>query len=112
MVISARLQIHAVIHPVLAVRRDAAGKLQSFGGDTGTAESVMHFEIDRVADAAEQAQLIAQVEAALDAASAREAGEFLRWIAADNFTFFGYREYEVADADGERVLRAVDGSGL
>ena len=33
-------------------------------------------------------------------------------IAADNFTFLGYREYEVADAEGDRVLRAIDASGL
>ncbi|BFI96564.1 MAG: NAD-glutamate dehydrogenase [Rhodanobacter sp.] len=142
MVVSARAQIHAVVHPVLPVRRDAGGKLLALGAAEGASESVMHFEIDRVADA-EQAQLVAEVESALDdvraavadwaamrgkalaiadelpqrkpaldEASAREAGDFLRWIAADNFTFFGYREYEVADADGERVLRAVDGSGL
>src|SRR3546814_17042896 len=42
----------------------------------------------------------------------QEAGEFMRWIAADNFTFLGYREYEVTNADGDRVLRAIDGSGL
>ncbi len=143
MVVSARLQIHAVIHPVLKVERDADGKLLRLGGEAGAPESVMHFEIDRVADAAEQAALIRQVEAALesvraavgdwtamrdkalaiagelpqrqpamDADSAREAGDFLRWLAADNFTFLGYREYEVADADGERVLRAVEGTGL
>ena len=143
MAVSACSQIHAVIHPVLPVRRDAAGKLLGLGGEQAVAESVMHFEIDRVADAAAQAQLTAQIEAALDdvraavgdwaamrdkalaiadelprrkpaldEASAHEAGEFLRWVAADNFTFLGYREYEVTDADGDRVLRAIDGSGL
>ena len=146
MIVSAKLQIHAVIHPVLKVARDASGKLLGLGGDAGDAggaESLMHFEVDRVADAAEQAQLEAQVAAALDdvraavgdwsamrdkalavanelpqrklpldGASVQEASEFMRWIAADNFTFLGYREYEVADADGDRVLRAVDGSGL
>ncbi|TAL72929.1 MAG: NAD-glutamate dehydrogenase [Rhodanobacter sp.] len=142
MAIATRLQIHAVIHPVVKVRRDGAGKLAGFDA-AGQAESVMHFEIDRVADAAEQSALIARVTAALDdvrasvadwsamrdkalaiagelpqrkpamdADSASEASEFLRWVAADNFTFLGYREYEVADADGDRVLRAVDGSGL
>lgn len=142
MVVSAHVQIHAVVHPVLPVRRDAGGKLLALGGEQGASESVMHFEIDRVAGA-DQAQLVAQVEAALDdvraavgdwaamrdkalaiagelpqrkpaldEASAREAGDFLRWLAADNFTFLGYREYEVADADGEHVLRAIDGSGL
>ena len=143
MIVSARLQIQAVIHPVLKVVRDASGTLQSIGDEAGVAESVMHFEIDRVADAAEQAQLKAQVEAALedvrlavsdwaairgkalaiadelpqrqlplDAASVQEASEFLRWIADDNFTFLGYREYEVVDAEGERMLRSIDASGL
>ncbi|MFI4959659.1 MAG: NAD-glutamate dehydrogenase, partial [Lysobacterales bacterium] len=143
MIVSAKLQIHAVIHPVLKVVRDASGQLQSLGDETGASESIMHFEIDRVADAAEQAQLKEKIEAALedvrlavddwaairnkaltianelpqrqlplDAASVQEASEFMRWLADDNFTFLGYREYEVTDADGDRVLRAVDGSGL
>ncbi len=143
MVVSAHAQIHGVVHPVLSMRRDAGGKLLALGDGQGAAESVMHFEVDRLVDADECSRLIAQVEAslddvraavgdwaamrdkalaiadelprrrpALDETSAREAGDFLRWIAADNFTFLGYREYEVADADGERVLRAVDGSGL
>ncbi|WP_426689324.1 NAD-glutamate dehydrogenase [Rhodanobacter ginsengiterrae] len=143
MIVSARLQIHAVIHPVLKATRNASGKLLGLGDAAGQAESLMHFEIDRVADADEQAQLTGQVEAALDdvraaitdwsamrekalaianelpqrklpidAASVQEASEFMRWIAADNFTFLGYREYEVADAEGDRVLRANDASGL
>ena len=57
MIVSTKLQIHAVIHPVLKVVRDASGQLQSLGEDGGVPESVMHFEIDRVADDAEQAQL-------------------------------------------------------
>jgi glutamate dehydrogenase len=143
MIVSAKLQIHAVIHPVLKVTRDASGKLLGLADAAGSAESLMHFEIDRVADDAEQAQLKAQVEAALDdvraavsdwaairdkalaiaselpqrelpldGAAVQEASEFLRWIADDNFTFLGYREYEVAETDGDRVLRAVDASGL
>jgi glutamate dehydrogenase len=143
MIVSNRLQIHAVIHPVLKVVRDASGQLQSLSDEAGAPESIMHFEIDRVADAAEQAQLKAQIEAALedvrlavndwaairnkalevanelprrqlplDAASVQEASEFMRWLADDNFTFLGYREYEVTDADGDRVLRAVESSGL
>jgi glutamate dehydrogenase len=143
MVVSTNLQIHAVIHPVLTVSRDAAGALQELGGKQGHAESVMHFEIDRPADAAEQEQLKAQVEAALedvraavndwsamreqalavaaelpqrkiplDEASAKEAAAFMRWLAEDNFTFLGYREYEVVDADGDRVLRSREASGL
>ncbi|GAB2575863.1 NAD-glutamate dehydrogenase [Dyella jejuensis] len=48
----------------------------------------------------------------LEAASVKEASEFLRWLADDNFTFLGYREYEVAQADGDEVLRSIEGSGL
>ena len=132
-----------MIHPVVKVVRDAEGALQSLGNDVGHAESVMHFEIDRAADAAEQAKLKAQVEDALedvraavndwslmrdkalavaadlpqralplDAASVQEASEFMQWVANDNFTFLGYREYEVSGADGERMLCAIESSGL
>jgi glutamate dehydrogenase len=143
MIVSTSLQIHAVIHPVVKVSRDAAGALQSMGDEAGHAESVMHFEIDRPADATEQAQLVARVEEALDdvraavddwaamrdqalaiaddlpkrsmpldAASVQEAADFMRWLAKDNFTFLGYREYEVTDTDGDRVLRPLQSSGL
>ncbi|MFC5743531.1 NAD-glutamate dehydrogenase [Dyella tabacisoli] len=142
MIVAAQRQIHAVIHPVMKVTRDAAGKLQRLGDEAGAPESVMHFELDRVAGDAEQAQLKAQLEFALDdvrmsvnawpnmrekalaianelpqrklpldQASVHEASEFLRWLADDNFTFLGYREYEVTDADGEQVLCANEASG-
>ncbi|HEY8585732.1 MAG TPA: NAD-glutamate dehydrogenase domain-containing protein [Rhodanobacter sp.] len=143
MIVSGQLQIHAVIHPVLTARRDASGLLLSLQEDGAAAESLMHFEIDRVADGAEQARLVERIEGALDDVraavndwstmrdkalsianelpqrklplgtdSVREASEFMRWIAADNFTFLGYREYEVTDADGDQVLRAIESSGL
>ncbi|MFE2044737.1 NAD-glutamate dehydrogenase [Streptomyces sp. NPDC059477] len=38
-----------------------------------------------------------------------EARELLRWLAADHFTFLGYREYELRDDDS---LAAVPGTGL
>ncbi|MCX4969718.1 NAD-glutamate dehydrogenase [Streptomyces sp. NBC_00654] len=38
-----------------------------------------------------------------------EARELLRWLAADHFTFLGYREYELRDTD---ALAAVPGTGL
>jgi glutamate dehydrogenase len=142
-IVSAKLQIHMVIHPVLKALRDESGKLKELGGAAGVSESIMHFEVDRVADGVAQDQLIAEIEAALDdvrlavgdwaamrdkalaiaaelpqrklpanAASVEEASEFMRWIADDNFTFLGYREYEVAEADGEQVLRSLEDSGL
>ncbi|WP_199098649.1 NAD-glutamate dehydrogenase domain-containing protein [Dyella sp. ASV21] len=143
MVASEHLQIHAVIHPVVNASRDASGKLIKLGAEDAQPESVMHFEVDRVADADAQAKLKEQLENALDdvrtavndwpkmrdkalaiaadlpsrqlpldAAAVKEAAEFLRWLADDNFTFLGYREYEVTEADGEEVLRAVETSGM
>jgi glutamate dehydrogenase len=145
MMVATNLQIHAVIHPVLTIARDASGSLQRIDDAEvkGVAESVMHFEIDRVADDGELQQLKDKVQAALDdvraavkdwsaireralaiadelpkrksfadAALMQEAADFMRWVAADNFTFLGYREYEVASADGEQVLCARESSGL
>ncbi len=41
-----------------------------------------------------------------------EAQAFLTWLAAHNFTFLGYRDYALADEDGEVRLTEVAGSGL
>jgi len=143
MVAAEHLQIHAVIHPVVDVSRDASGKLLKIGAADGKPESVMHFEVDRLANDDELARLKTRLEGALedvrvvvadwqkmrdqalaiaadlpsrqlplDAASVKEASEFLRWLADDNFTFLGYREYEVTQADGDEVLRSMEGSGL
>ncbi|MFI5757441.1 NAD-glutamate dehydrogenase [Streptomyces sp. NPDC051569] len=45
----------------------------------------------------------------LPAHELEEARELLRWLAADHFTFLGYREYRLTDADS---LSAVPGTGL
>jgi len=138
--------VHSVIHPVLAIERDQGGHVLSIGNelgvDKGRAESVMHFEVDRRAEAGELLALRQSVEAALadvracvrdwramrdralqiadelgtrnmplDTAQRAEAQEFLRWAAADHFTFLGYREYEVVRRGDEDVLAAKAGSG-
>jgi glutamate dehydrogenase len=41
-----------------------------------------------------------------------EAREFLKWVADDHFSFFGYREYRVIAEGNDEVLKAVDDSGL
>ncbi len=41
-----------------------------------------------------------------------EAGELLRWLAMGNFTFLGYREYDLARTEEGAGLRAVPGTGL
>ncbi len=41
-----------------------------------------------------------------------EYGDLLRWLADGNFTFLGYREYDVVRTDDATGLRAVPGTGL
>jgi glutamate dehydrogenase len=41
-----------------------------------------------------------------------EFGELLRWLADDNFTFLGYRQYDLVHAAGGQGLCAVPGTGL
>ena len=41
-----------------------------------------------------------------------EAAALLRWIADDNFTFLGYREYDLITDEGRDRLRSVPGTGL
>lgn len=38
--------------------------------------------------------------------------QLLRWLDEGNFTFLGYREYDLETLDGEDVLSLVEGSGL
>ncbi|WP_460066306.1 NAD-glutamate dehydrogenase [Streptomyces sp. YKOK-I1] len=45
----------------------------------------------------------------LASADVEEARELLRWLAADHFTFLGYREYQLREDDS---LAAVPGTGL
>ena len=142
----AGLSLHTVIHPIVRVARDPGGHMLSLSTDDdapGTPESIMHFEIDRIAGAVEMEKLKQGIAATLDDVRASvsdwsamrqkmlaiadelpgrrtpvdadgiaEAQEFLRWVADDNFTFLGYREYEVARAGSDEVLKAKEGSGL
>ena len=48
----------------------------------------------------------------LDPEEAEEARAFLEWLEDHNFTFLGYREYELVTEDDELRLNAVPGSGL
>ncbi|MEM9302884.1 MAG: NAD-glutamate dehydrogenase [Pseudomonadota bacterium] len=62
--------IHLIIHPVFQVQRDAGGFLMQLGGgeelDGAAAESVMHFEIDRVTERRVLDELQARIETALE----------------------------------------------
>jgi glutamate dehydrogenase len=48
----------------------------------------------------------------IDTATVEETKAFLSWLADDNFTFLGYREYDLIEDGDEALLNAVDGSGL
>src|SRR5436305_427278 len=48
----------------------------------------------------------------IDEDEREEAAEFLTWVAADHFTFLGYRDYELVRSDDEVGLRAIIDSGL
>src|SRR4029079_7304736 len=49
---------------------------------------------------------------ALPDAEVAEARAFLEWLAADHFTFLGYREYDLVNEGGVDALRIVEGRGL
>ncbi len=60
----AGLRLHRLLHPVMDVRRNAAGEVVSISAcrEGGSIESVMHAEIDRVDDAMlQQLQTVAEV---------------------------------------------------
>ncbi len=48
----------------------------------------------------------------VESATADETKAFLNWLANDNFTFLGYREYDLVEDGNDTLLKAVDGSGL
>jgi glutamate dehydrogenase len=56
-------------------------------------------DLDKVAHPAQIAEL-------------RQAQELLRWLDDGNFTFLGYREYDLTNESGEDVLRLREESGL
>ena len=61
------LTLHLIIHPIVAVRRDAGGNLIGLAADgEGTRESFIHVEVDRVTEAAQLERLTAEVTVALD----------------------------------------------
>jgi glutamate dehydrogenase len=141
MVLAARhVGIHVVVHPTLTVERDGGGRLLGLGGER--AEAWIHFEVDRqgpkdgrdtlaseIRHSLEEVRLVvddwaamrdraeglvAEVESGLPVADAEanDAAALLRWMAADEFTFLGFREYDLAVEDGHEVLRGRPGTGL
>ncbi len=140
------LTIHLTIHPLIRLVRGDDGEVREvFVGDQpgeGTAESWMHFEVDRLPEDQELLELQEQilrvledtrtvvadwipmrnkmVEAAgeLKQTAGSENAEldetlaFLDWLVNDHFTFLGYRCYRLERREKRDELIAETGSGL
>ncbi len=136
------LTLHLMSHPIIGVKRDAAGTLQRVAQD-GTLESFIHVEVDRLPEAAQMAALAADIERVLGdvrravddwapmrdrmlaiandmahppscipAAELEEGRAFLRWLAENHFTLLGYRQHDLVKIDGQDALKVVPGSSL
>ena len=91
-------------------------------GDGVTAEGLesdLRHVLEDVRVAVEDAQRMAAVARGLagdlggaPGSDVAEFGDLLRWLAAGNFTFLGYREYELIRAPEGAGLRPVPGTGL
>ncbi len=134
------LVVHWVVHPLVRVRRDGAGRVLAIG--VGEPEAVLRLEVDRLLEDDHRAALRTELEATLDEVAAAvtdwpamrqavqqaaeataaapveperrdEAAEFLHWLDDDHFTFLGFRRYRLeTDADQRLRLIAEGGSGL
>ncbi|MFO0121564.1 MAG: NAD-glutamate dehydrogenase domain-containing protein, partial [Inhella sp.] len=133
--------LHAIVHPIFLVERDAAGQLLKLEGSAR--ESWMQIQIDRVVEVERRHALLLGIEAVLsdvraavndwksmlarlteaieelssapaglDAPTVAESRAFLEWMADDHFTLLGYRRHDLLEEDGEDVLKLVPGSGL
>jgi len=137
-----RADIDAIVHPLLRVRRDVTGVMQGIRGMNGGSgpddlgeltESWIHVEIGRPGDRVGTDQLAADLrrvledvrvavedQAKMTSAAARlaanvgdqTAGDLLRWLVDEHFTFLGYREYDLVDCADGVGLRGVPGTGL
>ena len=112
------LDVHLLVHPVIPVARDASGNLVGVGTETSDSrfEAVMHIQITEQTDGADRRDLSSSLGRVLTdvrravrdwqtmrdrladavaelAPSFGETADLLRWLADDNFTFLGYREY-------------------
>ncbi|ACB92267.1 NAD-glutamate dehydrogenase [Xylella fastidiosa subsp. fastidiosa] len=131
--------VHLLFHPVIELTRDNEDRLIAVG--EGIAESFMVLEIDRqsteqmavvekairkaldqvravVADWGAMREHMLRLAESMDMrcvpneAMRHEMQAFLRWVAADHFIFFGYREYSVAKHGAEAVLASLQETAL
>jgi glutamate dehydrogenase len=106
------LAVHRLLHPIVPITRDGAGKLKQVG--EGPPESIIYIEVDR-ADAKGRQELVRELERVLtdvrtavadwpemlarmnedaEMLSGRdpEGAELLRWLASNNFTLLGHSD--------------------
>ena len=109
------IAVDRIIHPVLPVGRDAAGKLARVGDDRDPRESMIYIEMER-ADARARRALVGELEralgsvraavadwAALRQALAADAGAvadeegaaLLRWLAAGKMVLLGHEHWDL-----------------
>ncbi|MEN3974863.1 NAD-glutamate dehydrogenase [Emcibacter sp. SYSU 3D8] len=136
-------EITLLVHPVITVERDVAGQRTPNGlgymesyiyleiDQQTSPESIQAIETGVsavLADARTTFEdwqpMLARLRAAIDDLQARpgpapkeevqEAVDFLNWLADDNFTFLGFREYDFADRNGEwhAITDPQEGLGL
>jgi len=55
---------------------------------------------------------LAESRSGMDDEELSEARKFFEWLADDQFTFLGYREYEISEGEAGRILAPVEDSGL
>ncbi len=134
------LALHLLVHPVLAVSRNAAGEAVDIHRGTDRSlplESFIHAQIDRISDPAQLAALEAELNAVLKAIRAtvsdepsmraelaglqaelarrpgcEEESAFLGWLGEGNFLLMGFCDYDLTERDGQDALRIIRESGL
>ncbi len=140
------VDIRFLVHPVLTVERDEAGRLTAFNGirkGEGRRESFIHIHVRGIDDAAQRAEIVHALEDVLadvrvgvqdwrpmlarlqqvaadlkttppplPADEVAEAIQFLQWIAADNFTLLGARDYAYTDSEHALEPQFETGLGL
>jgi len=135
--------VQRLLHPLLAVERDARGAVLAIAapGALGRRESLVHVEVDRVADPDGLAALLVRhlgdlVLATDDYPAMRAKAEqiaetlrtpslprpwnldvddiaaFIDWLGEKTFVFLGYREYQFAGQGSERTAAVRRGTGL
>ncbi len=102
----------------IAVEIDRAGEDEAAELVSGL-EKVLHDVRTAVEDwqkmrdkASEVADELGQLPATAGIQDVAGAQALLRWMEDDNFTFLGYREYDLLDVNGEDVLEAHEEGGL